>query len=425
MLGVVRSRWALSGWIASCAIVIACGGRLDGGEEAPSALPPSTPFGPEKLPQSAPLPSKPSTSGRVDWSFGGTGSTALPSAGALPVCLLTSATGEIWVAARPMTGDADAARTLVQLDPRGSLDERVSELPDGAPKGTLARLVGLEACARTPAGTLVIAHRGGQLGSQELPVSPGVAYVSLLLATSPVVAFETVIVPFPALALEVAWDGSYVVAADQPGAEMTLARVRRDGTRLPPVEAPPLPGFRVRRLVRDGRSVVVAGMVDGSAAYPSAALGRLESGRVTWTTSRQLADLETSLAPRDRFGLSVDDVGHAYVAIGPGVTVGRFAAGATAVDEGFGDRGKVQLTRDGVTWDAVAVAGSRLVVATSAGLVRMTEDGELDPGYGEGGRAPIHYATSQPLRISGTPDGAVLLAGLGPAGAVEVTRFTP
>ena len=340
------------------------------------------------------------------------------------MCLLTGVNGDIWVAARPMNGAADAVRTLVQLDPHGSLDPRVSEIPGGSPKGTLARLVGLEACARTPEGTLVIAHRGGQLGSQELPVEPGVAYVSRLLATSPVVAFETVTIPFPAQALEVAWDGTYVVAADQDVGGVQIARVRRDGVRLS-VSTPPMAGFRVRKLVRDGRSIVVAGMLDGGAAVPSAALGRLEDGRVTWTTARALADLETSLAPRDRFGLSVDDVGHAYVAIGPGVTVGRFAAGEAAVDEAFGDRGKVQLTQDGVTWDAVAVAGSRLVVATSAGLVRMTEEGELDSGYGEGGRAPIHYATSQPLRISGTPDGAVLLAGLGPAGVVEVTRFTP
>lgn len=406
--------------------MISCGGRIEESAPTGAALPPSVPFGPEKGLQDAPLPTKPSTSGRVDWSFGGTGSTALPAAGALPVCLLTGANGDIWVAARPMTGTADAPRTLAQLDPHGSLDERVSEIPGGSPRGTLARLVGLEVCARTPEGTLVVAHRGGQLGNQVLPVEAGVAYVSRLLATSPVVAFETVTIPFPALALEVAWDGTYVVAADRQdgAADVALARVRRDGSRIP-VDAPPMAGFRVRKLVRDGRSVVVAGMVDGSAAYPSAVLGRLVDGRVTWATARALADLETSLAPRDRFGLSVDDVGHAYVAIGPGVTVGRFAAGASGIDEEFGNRGKVQLTQEGVTWDAVAVAGSRLVVATSAGLVRMTEEGELDPGYGEGGRAPIHYATSQPLRISGTPDGAVLLAGLGPAGAVEVTRFTP
>jgi hypothetical protein len=432
MLRLVGSRWLLLARVAAFSLVVSCGGRFEpsgasaasGADDRASGLPPSSKLSGEK--GAAPLPPKPSTAGRVDYLFGGTGSSVLPGVGQLPVCLLTGPTGEIWIAARGMDDGTEAPRVLAQLDARGSLDQRASSIP-GTPNGILAALVGLEACARTTDGDLVVVHRGGRLGAEELPVGPGLAYASRLVATSPDVVFETVAVPFAASVVATESDGTYVLAADRVAtiSDVEVARVRRDGTPLGRVEAAPMPGFRVRRLVRDGDGTLIAGMAFGKSASPAAVVGRLRGGVLAWAAARVAADIATSVAPRDRFGLSVDDQGHAYVAVGPGLTVGRFVTGGAAIDPSFGQGGQMQIARDGIVWDAVAAAGGRLVVATSSGLVRVEDTGELDPTYGEGGRAPIHLATSQPLRVAATPDGAVLLAGLGASGAIEVFRFTP
>jgi hypothetical protein len=432
MLRLMSSRCLLLTRVAAFSTVVSCGGRFDasgasaasGAGDRASGLPPSSKLSGEK--SAAPLPPKASTAGRVDYLFGGTGSSVLPGVGQLPVCLLTGPTGEIWIAARAMDEATEAPRVLAQLDARGSLDQRASSIP-GTPNGILAALVGLEACARTTDGDLVVVHRGGRLGAEEVPVGPGLAYASRLVATSPDVVFETVPVPFAASVVDTETDGTYVLAADRVAApfDVDIARVRRDGTWLGSVKAPPMPGFRVRRLVRDGDVMLLAGTASGKSTSPSAVVGRLRGGTLAWAATRVASDLSTSAAPRDRFGLSVDDQGHAYVAVGPGLTVGRFVDGGAAIDRSFGKGGQVQIARDGIVWDAVAAAGGRLVVATSSGLVRVDDTGDLDATYGEGGSAPIHLATSQPLRVAATPDGAVLLAGLGAAGAIEVTRFTP
>lgn len=431
MLRVVCPRPALLSLVALAAAITACGGRVTGDEHVVTEpFPPVSRFGPEKGTTSAPLPTptKTPTSGRIDTSFGVAGSMTVPDTGAVPVCLVVSTRGEIWAASRHADVDNDVPRSLVQIDARGSLDDRVAVIPADPRPGFLAKLVGLEGCAQTDEGDLVVVHRGGQLGAEEIPVGPGLAYASRLVATSPEVTFETVALPFPALAVETEQDGTYVVAADKADgiSELSIARVRRDGLVLAPVATPAVRHFHVRRLLRDGRSVLVAGMVDGANAYPNAMVGRLTDNVVEWTYPG-LADMGTSLASKDRFGLAMDDMGHAYVVVGPGLSVARFTehSAPLALDPTFAGDGTTQVSRDGIAWDALGVAGARLVVATSTGLVRVTSEGALDTTYGEGGRARIRSSADKPLRVTRAADGGVLVAGVSTAGALEITRYTP
>lgn len=428
MLRVVCSRSVLA-LVALVASTLACGGRVTGDAE-PSDDPPLTPFGPEKTPTSVELPSeaKPSTAGHVDTSFAGTGTATLDDVSGTPVCLTVATDGRIWVAARDPEADPDAPRALLQLDARGSLDAKVARQPPELHSGVLGRLVGLEACSRTADGELVVVHRGGQLGGATLPVGPGIAYVSKLVATSPEVRFDTVLLPFTALVVETEPDGTYVVAADNTSgvSDLLVARVRQDGVVLGPVVTPAVRHFHVRRLLRDNDTVLVAGMVDGANAYPNVMVGRLDGNTLAWTYPG-LADMATSLGPRDRFGLALDDDGHAFVAVGPGLTVARFAehSAPLALDATFGSGGRTLLAATGIAWDAVAVAGERLVVATSNGLVRMTADGERDLGWGSAGTARITSLADRPIRVARTPDGAVLVGGESAAGVLEITRYTP
>jgi hypothetical protein len=415
---------------ALLAIAMGCGGRVAGdGDAAPSGFPEAE-LAPEKTPKSGKLetPGKVSTAGRIDTSFAGTGSASISNMGALPVCLVVGARGQIWAAGRKADVDSSAPRELVQLDPRGSLDERVAAVPFETRKGFLAKLVGLESCSRTDDGALVVVHRGGQLGSVDLPVGPGLAYVSRLVATSPAITFETVSLPFPALLVETDPQGTYTVAADKTDgiSELTIARVTRGGLVLEPVSTPALRHFRVRRLLRDGDTTLVAGIVDGTNAYPNVMVGRLAAGAIAWTYPG-LADMETSLASRDRFGLALDDEGQPYVAVGPDLTVARFTAKSSplVLDPDFGVGGTVRHGGQGFAWDAVGVAGQRVVVATSSGLVRVTSEGSLDTTYGDFGRAKIPSLTDRPLRVTSTTDGAVLVAGVSRTNTLEITRFTP
>lgn len=402
----------------------------DDGDASPSGFPEGTDLAPDKAPKAGKLetPSKPSTAGHIDTSFAGTGSASIPKVGAIPVCLAVGARGEVWAAGRRADVDSSTPREIFQLDPRGSLDERLPLVPFESRRGFLARLVGLESCARTDDGALVVVHRGGQLGSVEVPVGPGLAYVSRLVATSPAITFETVPIPFAALVVATEPEGTYVLAADKTDgiSELAIARVTRGGLVLGSVSTPAVRHFRVRRLLRDGDSTLVAGMIDGWSATPSVMIGRLSDGAIQWTYPG-IADMETSLGPRDRFGLALDDEGQPYLAVGPELTVARFEkrSAPLALDTSYGIGGTVRHGGQGFAWDAVGVAGQRLVVATSSGLVRVTSEGTLDLAYGDAGRAKIPGLTDRPLRITSTTDGAVLVAGVSATDTLEITRYTP